>query len=131
MIVAGSGMATGGRVVHHLLHRLGDPRTSVVFVGFQAAGTRGRALVEGADLVAIHNSTVRVRAQIHQLHGLSAHADAGEIIRWLRTFPRAPKVTFLVHGEPVAQEALRLRIEKELKWRVEVPWHGQKVDVPL
>ena len=131
VIVASSGMATGGRVVHHLFAGLPDPRNTVLFVGFQAAGTRGRHLVEGAQYVKMFGQQVPVHAKIEKIDGLSAHADAGEIIRWLRTFPRAPKVTFLVHGEPVAQEALRLRIEKELKWRVEVPWHGQKVDVPL
>ena len=131
VIIASSGMATGGRVVHHLFAGLPDPRNTVLFVGFQAAGTRGRQLVEGARHVKIFGQHVPVHAKIEKIDGLSAHADAAEIIRWLRTFPRAPKVTYLVHGEIVAQDALRLRIEKELGWRVEVPVHGQKVDVPL
>ena len=131
VIIASSGMATGGRVVHHLFAGLPDPRNTVLFVGFQAAGTRGRQLVEGARHVKIFGQHVPVHAKIEKIDGLSAHADAAEIIRWLRTFPRAPKVTYLVHGEIVAQDALRLRIEKELGWRVEVPLHGQKVDVPL
>ena len=131
VIIASSGMATGGRVVHHLAAGLPDPRNTVLFVGFQAAGTRGRQLVEGAQHVKIFGQHVPVHARIEKIDGLSSHADAGEIIRWLRTFPRAPKMTYLVHGEVVAQDALRLRIEKELGWRVEVPWHGQKVDVPL
>ena len=131
VIVASSGMATGGRVVHHLLAGLPDPRNTVLFVGFQAAGTRGRMLVEGARHVKIFGQHVPVHAKIEKLDGLSSHADAAEIIRWLRTFPRPPKTTYLVHGEIVAQEALRLRIEKELGWRVEVPMHGQKADVPL
>lgn len=131
VIIASSGMATGGRVVHHLFAGLPDPRNTVLFVGFQAAGTRGRQLIEGARHVKMFGQHVPVHAKIEKIDGLSSHADAGEIIRWLRTFPRAPRVTYLVHGEIVAQDALRLRIEKELGWRVEVPVHGQKVDVPL
>ena len=131
VIIASSGMATGGRVVHHLLAGLPDPRNTVLFVGFQAAGTRGRQLIEGARHVKIFGQHVPVHARIEKIDGLSSHADAGEIIRWLRTFPRAPKVTYLVHGEIVPQDALKLRIAKELGWHVEVPLHGQKVDVPL
>jgi metallo-beta-lactamase family protein len=117
--------------VHHLFAGLPDPRNTVLFVGFQAAGTRGRQLIEGARHVKMFGQHVPVHAKIEKIDGLSSHADAGEIIRWLRTFPRAPRMTYLVHGEIVAQDALRLRIEKELGWRVEVPVHGQKVDVPL
>ena len=131
VIIASSGMATGGRVVHHLFAGLPDPRNTVLFVGFQAAGTRGRQLIEGAHHVKIFGQHVPVHARIEKIDGLSSHADAAEIIRWLRTFPRAPKVTYLVHGEIVAQDALKLRIAKELGWHVEVPMHGQKVDVPL
>lgn len=110
IVVAGSGMANGGRVVHHLLHRLTNPRNSVVFVGYQAAGTRGRALVDGTDLVAIHGQTVRVRAQIHQLHGLSAHADRDELVRWCQSIPGAPERVFLNHGEDPARKALSVAI---------------------
>jgi metallo-beta-lactamase family protein len=131
IIIASSGMATGGRVVHHLFAGLPDPRNTVLFVGFQAAGTRGRQLVDGAQHVKIFGQHVPVHAKIEKIDGMSAHADAGEIIRWLRTFPRPPKMTYLVHGEIVAQDALKLRIGKELGWPVEVPQHGQKVDVPL
>ena len=106
VIVAASGMATGGRVVHHLLHRLGDPRTSVVFVGYQAAGTRGRSLVEGADAVAIHGNLVRVKAEIHYLRSLSAHADRAELERWCRALPDVPQRIFLNHGEDPARKAL-------------------------
>ena len=131
VIIASSGMATGGRVVHHLFAGLPDPRNTVLFVGFQAAGTRGRQLVDGAQHVKIFGQHVPVHARIEKIDGMSAHADAGEIIRWLRTFPRPPKMTYLVHGEIVAQDALKLRIGKELGWPVDVPQHGQKVDVPL
>jgi metallo-beta-lactamase family protein len=110
---------------------LPDPRHTVLFVGFQAAGTRGRQLVDGAQHVKMFGQHVPVHARIEKIDGMSAHADAGEIIRWLRTFRRAPKMTYLVHGEIVAQDALKVRIVKELGWPVEVPQHGQKEDVPL
>jgi metallo-beta-lactamase family protein len=103
-------MATGGRVVHHLIHRLGDPRNSVVFVGFQGAGTRGRALIDGADTVAIHGRTVRVRASVHQLHGLSAHADHSELLRWCQALPGVPARIFLNHGEDPPRKALSTAI---------------------
>ena len=131
IIIASSGMATGGRVVHHLFAGLPDPRNTVLFVGFQAAGTRGRQLIDGAQHVKMFGQHVPVHARIERIDGMSAHADAGEIIRWLRTFPRAPKMTYLVHGETVAQDALRLRIAKELGWPVHVPAHGEKADVAL
>ncbi len=131
IIIASSGMATGGRVVHHLFAGLGDPRNTVLFVGFQAAGTRGRVMIEGARHVKMYGQDVPVKARIAKINGMSSHADAGEIIKWMRTFPLAPKVTFLVHGEPPAQEALKTRIEKELSWNVEIPSHGQTVDLPL
>jgi len=131
VIIASSGMATGGRVVHHLFAGLPDPRNTVLFVGFQAAGTRGRQLVDGAKHVKMFGQHVPVHARIEKIDGMSSHADAGEIVRWLRTFPRAPKTTYLVHGEVVAQDALKARIVKELGWTVEIPTHGQKVDLPL
>jgi metallo-beta-lactamase family protein len=131
VIIASSGMATGGRVVHHLSAGLPDPRNTVLFVGFQAAGTRGRQLVDGAQHVKIFGQHVPVHARIEKIDGMSAHADAGEIVRWLRTFPRAPRTMYLVHGEVVAQDALKARITKELGWNVEIPTHGQKVDLPL
>lgn len=131
VIIASSGMATGGRVVHHLFAGLPDPRNTVLFVGYQAAGTRGRQLEDGAQYVKIFGQHVPVHARIEKIDGMSSHADAGEIVRWLRTFPRAPKTTYLVHGEVVAQDALKARITKELGWNVEIPTHGQKVELPL
>ncbi len=106
VIVAGSGMANGGRVVHHLLHRLGDPKNTVVFAGFQAAGTRGRALVDGAVSVGILGRSVVVRAEIVQLHGLSAHADQAELLRWVAALPRVPGRIYLNHGEDSPRKAL-------------------------
>jgi metallo-beta-lactamase family protein len=131
IIIASSGMATGGRVVHHLFAELPDERNTVLFVGFQAAGTRGRTLIEGAKYLKMYGQEVPVRAKIAKINGMSAHADSGEILRWLRTFPGAPRTTYLVHGELDAQEALRSRIVAELGWQVEIPAHGQKVDVSL
>lgn len=114
VIVAASGMATGGRVVHHLAQRLGDERTTVLFVGYQAAGTRGRALVDGADRVAIHGRPIEVRAQIRYLRSLSAHADRDELLRWCRELPAPPERVFLNHGEDPARKALAAALEDEL-----------------
>jgi len=126
VIVASSGMANGGRVVHHLLHRLADPRSSVVFVGYQAAGTRGRALVDGAETTAIHGQTVWVKARILQLQGLSAHADRDELLRWCRALPAVPQRIFLNHGEDPARKALAAAIADELGWpRPTLPLTGE------
>lgn len=116
VIVSASGMATGGRVLHHLKHYASDPRNAVLFAGFQAMGTRGAAMLDGARTIKIHGEYVPVRAEVDNLSMLSAHADADEILRWLRGFSKAPKETFIVHGEPDAADALRLRIKDELGW---------------
>lgn len=130
VIVAASGMATGGRVVHHLKQKLPDERAAVVFVGFQAAGTRGRALVEGVDRVAIHGSDIPVRAEIRSLRHLSAHADSEELLRWCEALPGAPQRVFLNHGEDPARKALAAALRERLGWssvtlptpRTRVPW---------
>ena len=128
VIVASSGMATAGRVVHHLLHRLGDPRTSVVLTGYQAAGTRGRALADGAQTVAIHGRPVPVRAAIHQLNGLSAHADCNELLRWCQALPGIPQRIFLNHGEDPARKALEVAIAALDGWpRPALPLSGESV----
>jgi len=128
VVVAASGMANGGRVVHHLLHRLGDPRSSVVFAGYQAAGTRGRALVDGAETVAIQGQTAWVKAKIHQLQSLSAHADRDELLRWCRALPAPPQRIFLNHGEDPARKALAAAIAEELGWpRPQLPLTGESV----
>ncbi len=127
VIVASSGMAEGGRVVHHLLHHLAEPRNAVVFVGFQGAGTRGRALVDGADTVGIHGHRVPVRAEVHLLSSLSAHADRGELLRWCKAFPGVPQRIFLNHGEDPARKALAAAIS-ELGWpRPALPIAGDTV----
>ncbi|HSS49323.1 MAG TPA: MBL fold metallo-hydrolase [Thermoanaerobaculia bacterium] len=128
VIVAASGMANGGRVVHHLLHRLGDPRSAVIFVGYQAAGTRGRALVDGCETVAIHGQTVWVKAKIRQLQSLSAHADRDELLRWCRALPAAPQRIFLNHGEDPPRKALAVALAEELGWpRPVLPLTGDSV----
>jgi metallo-beta-lactamase family protein len=120
IIIAGSGMATGGRVLHHLKRRLPDAHTTVLLPGFQAAGTRGRALQEGAPEVRIHGESVPVRARIVMLEGLSAHADRADLLRWLRGFRRPPAATSVVHGEPHAADQLAATIRAKLGWDARV-----------
>ncbi len=108
-------MATGGRVLHHLAHGLADARNTVLFVGFQAAGTRGRQLIEGAQEVRMFGQLIPVHARVEKLNGMSAHADASEIVQWLRTFPKPPGITYLVHGEPSAQDTLKTR-DRSASW---------------
>lgn len=127
VIVAGSGMATGGRILHHLKRRLPDPKTTVLFVGYQAAGTRGRLLRDGASTIKMLGETVPVRARIEVSDGYSAHADRGEILRWLGGFERPPEATYVVHGEPEAATALRDAITSRLGWRAAVAEDGQRV----
>jgi metallo-beta-lactamase family protein len=129
IIISASGMATGGRVLHHLKHYAPDPRNSILFVGFQAGGTRGRAMVEGARSVKIHGNYVPVRAQVHNLDMLSAHADSDELLRWMRGFKSSPKQVFVTHGEPAASDALRRRIEEELHWRAYVPEQAERAEL--
>jgi metallo-beta-lactamase family protein len=129
IVLAGSGMATGGRILHHLRHRLPDARTTVLFAGYQAAGTRGRLLRDGAERVRIFGEDVAVRATIMATDALSAHADRDELLRWLRGFRRAPEATWCVHGEPEAAAALRDAIATELGWRAAVPEDGRRIEV--
>ncbi len=127
IVVSSSGMATGGRVLHHLVRALPDERNTVLFVGFQAAGTRGRKLLDGDGFTRIHGADVPVRARIESVDSMSAHADSNEILRWLGNFKTPPGLTCLVHGEPVPMDALKARIEKELGWRVVTPDHHEKI----
>lgn len=127
VIVAASGMATGGRVVHHLKHRLSDPDNAVVFVGYQAAGTRGRALVDGARMVAIHGDPIPVRAEIRVLHGLSAHADQNELLRWAAALPARPPRIFLNHGEDPPRKTLAAALRAAGFARPELPMTGEAV----
>jgi metallo-beta-lactamase family protein len=124
IIISASGMATGGRVLHHLKSYGPDRRNTILFAGYQAAGTRGEALINGAREVKIHGQWIPIRAEIDSLPALSAHGDAEEIMRWLRCFERPPRRTFIVHGEPSASDALRERIRTELGWTCDVPAEG-------
>lgn len=127
IIISASGMATGGRILHHLKLRLSDRRTTVLLVGFQAAGTRGRDLLEGASEVRIHGEDVRVKAHVESLDGLSAHADQGELLQWLSGFERPPRATHLVHGEPDATAALAEAIDERYGWDVAAAVDGGKL----
>jgi metallo-beta-lactamase family protein len=128
VIVSASGMATGGRVLHHLAHRLPDPRTTVLLVGYQAAGTRGWSLQNGAATLRIHGEDVPVKARVASVEGFSAHADEAEISRWLATFPSPPRRTFLVHGEPTALAASKERLDR-MGWASHVPVHLEEVSL--
>jgi metallo-beta-lactamase family protein len=129
VIVSASGMATGGRVLHHLKAFAGDPRNAIVFAGYQAAGTRGAAMLAGADSIKVHGSYYPVRAQVTCIENLSAHADYREILNWLKPVPRPPARVFLVHGEPGARDALRLRLKDELGWQAAQPDYGECVEL--
>jgi metallo-beta-lactamase family protein len=121
IIVSASGMATGGRVLHHLKYRLPDPRNTILFVGYQAVGTRGQMLKDGARAIKIHGEMVPVRAQIRNIEAFSGHADSVEIMRWLKTFKTQPKMTFIVHGEEQSSRALADEIHRTLGWKVHIP----------
>jgi metallo-beta-lactamase family protein len=129
IIISASGMATGGRVLHHLAHRLPDPRNTIVLAGFQAAGTRGQQLADRATSVKLLGHYVPVRADVIQIGAFSAHADADELVAWHGRSPRAPDATYIVHGEPHASEALQQRLTEELGWNAVVPNAGERVRV--
>jgi metallo-beta-lactamase family protein len=129
IIISASGMATGGRVLHHLAKRLPDSRSAVLLVGYQAAATLGRALQDGAQFVRIHGQEVPVRAEVVVLDQLSAHAGRSELLRWLSGFTAPPRQTFLVHGEPSGLEGLRAGIASRYHWPVIVPAYLQSLDL--
>ncbi len=129
IIVSSSGMVTGGRIQHHLTQRLPDPRNTVIFIGFQAPGTRGFTIKSGAPEVKIFGEIVPIRAQIAVFEQFSDHADTPELLQWLHTFPQKPAATFLVHGEPAAASQLRDVMTKELGWNVQVAQWMQKVRI--
>ena len=130
VVVSANGMATGGRIVHHLMHRLPDERNSVVFVGFQAAGTRGRYLVEGAKTIRIYGLEYPVRAEIKSIQGFSAHGDAEELLRWMHFFKTPPRKTFLVHGEPRAIAGMKEHISQTYpEWQVAIPRYREAFEL--
>ena len=127
IIVAASGMATGGRILHHLKAYAPDPRNTILLAGFQAGGTRGAALRDGASELKIHGEFIPVRAEVASLDMLSAHADQGELLRWLGGFEDPPVQTFVTHGEPEASDTFRRCITERLGWEARVPEHGEHV----
>lgn len=130
IILSASGMATGGRVLHHLRQVLPQPECTVLFVGHQAEGTRGHALINGSPSVRIYGEDVHVIAEIRHIDSLSAHADAEELVAWLSSVPRPPAQVAIVHGEPVAAQALQRRIAADLLWPSFIAEHGQTIDLP-
>lgn len=129
IVISSSGMATGGRVLHHMTRALPDARNTVLFVGYQAAGTRGRKLVDGAPEVRIHGQEIRVAARIAKIDSMSAHADRGEILRWLGTLPSPPGRLYLVHGEPGPMDALKASIEARHGWSCLTPAYRETIEV--
>ena len=122
-------MLTGGRVLHHVRAFGPDPRNAIVLAGFQAGGTRGAALVGGARSLRIHGEQVEINAEVISLQSASAHADANELMAWLRSAAKPPRGVFVTHGEPDASDALRLRIEHELGWPARIPEYRDRVDL--
>jgi metallo-beta-lactamase family protein len=125
IVISASGMATGGRILHHLKYRLPNPNDTILFIGYQAEGTRGRTIVEGKPEVKIHGQHIPIRAKIENISGFSAHADYNEILAWLIGFNRPPLKTFIVHGEPDASAALADKIREKLRWDVVIPEFGE------
>src|SRR5207249_2753640 len=129
IIVSSSGMVTGGRILHHLAQRLPDPRNLVLFIGFQAPGTRGFTIKSKADEVKIFGDFVPIRAQVVALEQFSDHADPPELLQWLQTFRNRPATTYLVHGEPEASGKLRDLMKQKLRWDVQLAQYLEKVEV--
>jgi metallo-beta-lactamase family protein len=129
IIVSSNGMCMGGRIQHHLIQRLPDPRNLVLFIGYQAVGTRGRQIKEGAPEVKIFGEIVPVRAQVEALEQFSDHADVDELLEWLGTFQKTPRSTHIVHGEPDSAEALRQAIIKELDWPADTARYMAKAEI--
>jgi len=130
VIISASGMATGGRVLHHLEHYAPDPRNSILFTGFQAGGTRGAAMIAGAASIKMYGRHIPVRADVHNLSMLSAHADRGELLRWAGGIKEPPRETFVIHGEAQSADTLRRDLKDRLGWNCCVPDHGQCLEFP-
>jgi metallo-beta-lactamase family protein len=129
VIVSASGMLSGGRVLHHLKRRLPDPSTTLLFVGFQAQGTLGRRILEGAREARIHGESIPVRADVRQIPALSAHADQKGLVEWASSIREPPRTTFLVHGEPAPCEALAAALRSKLGWTVSLPKEGDSLEL--
>lgn len=129
IVISASGMATGGRVLHHLQRTLPDEKNTILFVGYQSVGTRGRDIRDGAKATRIHGQEITINAHVDSFDSMSAHADSNEIMRWLGNFKRPPQLTCLVHGEPGPMDTLKARIERELKWTVKTPTQGERISL--
>jgi len=129
IIISASGMISGGRVLHHLVQRLPDARNAVILAGFQAQGTRGRALQEGAKSLKIYGQDVPVGAEIVEMGQFSAHAGKSELLRWLTALPAPPKQTYLTHGEPAAAQSLQQAIQQKFQWKAAVAKYLDAVDL--
>ncbi|MGH1456018.1 MAG: MBL fold metallo-hydrolase [Alphaproteobacteria bacterium] len=129
VIISASGMATGGRVLHHLKYFMGDPRNTIVLAGYQAAGTRGARIANGETEIKIHGNMYKLRAQVEMLDNISAHADYGEMLDWLSHFRDAPRRTFLTHGESEAALSFQGKIKERFDWNVEIPVYKQSVEL--
>jgi metallo-beta-lactamase family protein len=129
VIISASGMMTGGRVLHHAIRLVPDPNTTLVFVGYQAAGTLGRRILDGEQEVRILGQRIPVRCRLEKIGGFSAHADWKEVIRWLEGLPSGPRQTFLTHGEPPAANAMAARIKERFGWAVSVPTYGERFEL--
>ncbi len=131
IIIASSGMVTGGRILHHMVQRLPDEKNTVLFIGYQAQGTRGRTISEGSEFVKIHGRQIPIAAKIESLSGFSGHADYNEILAWMMAFNKPPEKTFIVHGEPKSSQALADKIGERLGWDVTIPEFGQSFEIDL
>ncbi|MFC1544860.1 MBL fold metallo-hydrolase RNA specificity domain-containing protein [Gemmatimonadota bacterium] len=131
IIISASGMVTGGRILHHMMHRLPQKQNTILFIGYQAEGTRGRLMLDGARTIKIHGQQVPVHAKIEQIDGFSGHPDSNEIVAWLMGVNVKPETAFIVHGEADSSAALALRIREKLGWNVEVPEFGQSFELDL
>jgi len=129
VIISASGMLTGGRILHHIAEYGTDPKNVIILSGYQAGGTRGAALAAGERQLRIYGEDVRIRAEVIQMESLSAHADSDGLIEWMRAAEREPRMTYITHGEPEASDALRIRIKRELGWRVRVPEHFESISL--
>ena len=131
IIISSSGMVTGGRILHHMRQRLPHTDNTVLFIGYQAEGTRGRSILEGEPTVKIHGEQIPVHAKVESISGFSGHGDYNEILAWLMGFNRPPEKTFIVHGEPSAAASLAEKIRAQFAWDVVIPAFGETYDIDL
>ena len=129
IIISASGMITGGRVLHHIKAFGPDPKNAIVITGYQAGGTRGSQLVEGLKTLRIFGQDVPIEAEVIHLQSMSAHADGGEIVEWMKSATQAPKMTYVTHGEPAASDRLRFKIADQLHWKARAPFMNEVIDL--